>query len=195
MKTYQIHQLPRIAKQYAIAVIISTLAVAASAQGAEQEQLAEHALIQSNAFKKLEMTEYQKAIEAANECIQKFSPDAERIEGELRTANVPIPNPRKIVCKLKKDKEWEWTPEALEILKQGPLNDVAACYAIVGEAKEALNKARRDENLLNEAKAAYNKAALLPHALTYDGRQQPGWFWSPATKADDRLRALGNTKR
>ena len=187
MKTSLMHKTTTL---YTIAAMLAAAAVAPFALGAEPEQLAEHALIASNAFKYLESKDYQKAAETANECITKFAQDAERIEGELRAAKAPIANPREIVCKVMKDKTWEWTPKALEILRQGPLNDVAACHFIVGEAKAALSKAQKDDKLLNDAKAAYRKAAALPHALTYDGRQPPGWFWSPATTADDRLRAL-----
>jgi hypothetical protein len=175
-------------------IINVTFVFVVCAVGAERLDVTEHSLISSNALKALESGEFQKASELASKCITKSATIAERLEEELRRANTPILNPRRIVAKVKEGDRWEWTPSALDVLRREPLNDVAASYIVLGDARAALAKARGSKRLLKEAKAAYEKATSLRHAYVYDGRQQPGVFWRPATIAYDRLNAIAKLK-
>ena len=70
--------------------------------------------------------------------------------------------------------------EGEEIFARGPLNDVAGCYFLMGEALKALYR-------LDEAKEAYKGAQKFSAARVWDPN---GWFWEPALKASDRLYKL-----
>src|SRR5205823_15016735 len=66
--------------------------------------------------------DYEAAIRKADECIDKFESRADELQKELDDGKVKVPeNP-------------EDEKEKREIFKRGPLNDVATCFFIKGEA-------------------------------------------------------------
>lgn len=110
--------------------------------------------------------DYQKAMVAAEECTTDFYLAAARIEETLVGKQLPT-------GKLP-------TADVEAIFNNGVLNDIGACYWIIGRSAEKLHRT-------NEAKAAYNKVLKYPHARIWDSR---GYFWSPADDAKGRLQDL-----
>jgi hypothetical protein len=70
------------------------------------------------------------AADKADQVIEKFTTQAEKIEADLKSKNMPAP----IIGKPSTDKE------RAEILDRGPLNDVATCYFIVSVRASALGR-------------------------------------------------------
>jgi hypothetical protein len=113
--------------------------------------------------------EWRTAIRKAEECIDRFQDQADDQQKQLETDHVTVPNG--VVPKEEKE----------EILRRGPLNDVATCFFIKGQAAEKLGQN-------GEAKQAYEAAAKYTYARCFD----PSWngFWSPSEAANGRLKRL-----
>ena len=141
------------------------------------KDISDNARITSQAFDTLKAEQYEGAIRKADECIRLFRHDADDMQNQLRTNNAAIPPVGKVTDQ----------GESEKILNRGPLNDVASCYFIQGEANAKL-AAKADSaqkgQYLAKARAAYEAAARYTYARTWDTR---GWFWSPAKTANQRL--------
>jgi tetratricopeptide (TPR) repeat protein len=112
---------------------------------------------------------YDQAISKADECLKKFEGQAILEQEKLEKDKAPQPA------------EGSASKEATETIhKRGLLNDVATCLFIKGESYEEQQK-------YLEGKAAYEKAAKLTYARTWDPK---GWFWSPAKASEGRLKTL-----
>jgi hypothetical protein len=126
---------------------------------------------------------FDKAIEKADECIHEFHREAERLQAELnKTPGTPPPVGRVIDDAARE-----------EIFSRGPLNDVATCYFIKGEAYTKLSRraeGKQKTKYLAEATKAYEEAAKLKYARCWDPKP-PGFFWDPASKANDALDDMG----
>jgi hypothetical protein len=139
----------------------------------------------ADALEALKEKNYDQAIEHANQCVEKFRRAAERNQKRLADKNVPLDlhlNP--LTEELKK-----------KLFSRGPLNDVGACYFVLGEANRlaaeelAASNATKNEKLA-DAKKNYEKAAQLTYSVIYDPgpKDQDGaFFWSPAEAAQDAL--------
>jgi len=127
----------------------------------------------STAWKSLVEEKYDEAILKAKECIDKFVGQAEISQEELIEKNVPEPptNPKS-------------QKEIQEIHSRGLLNDVGACYFIVGQSYEKLGKNEK-------ALEAYKEAKKLVHAMVWDPQ---GWFWNVSKAAAGRIRVIEKRK-
>jgi len=113
---------------------------------------------------------YEKAIEKADECIGLFRGQAEIKQEELVKLNGHKPSA---------------TPseeEKKEILSRGLLNDVATCYYIKGLCYKEL---RNNE----DATKSFLKAEKFSYAMCWDPQ---GWFWNISEAASGKLRELEN---
>lgn len=113
---------------------------------------------------------YESAMDYAEECIDEFKPAADNEQSKLKEQSVPPPPTGEVFD----------DDERREILRRGPLNDVATCYWIKGRSAEKLG-------LKEEARNAYKAAQNYPHGRCWDPK---GWFWSPADDAEARLKYL-----
>lgn len=106
------------------------------------------------------------AIAKAADYINENGDQAAKMQDKLLKKKEPVPEPEEI-------------PEAdrARFFARGILNDVATCYFYQGEAYVNLKQ-------MDKAKKAYEEAAKLTYALTWDTN---GWFWSPSGKAKERL--------
>lgn len=119
---------------------------------------------------------YQQAVALAERCIKEFRRTADDMQKELKEHGAPSP----VVGSVPE-------PERTAIFNRGPLNDVASCYFIKGEAYARLAESARaaeQKEMLAQARLAYEAAARYTYARTWDPQ---GWFWSPAKKANERL--------
>ena len=157
--------------------VFAQCACAQSPGTAPAAEESEHQRLTREAWDKLKAKKYSEAISTADECIQQFRHTAERIQSELKATKEPEP-PRVVEDEALKRKIFSW----------GPLNDVAACYFIKGEASEKLAKnsdnSKATGNHKAEAKKAYEEVAKFTYARIWD---LGGWFWKPAEEAEDRL--------
>lgn len=128
----------------------------------------------TQAWAQLDAQDYEKAIESALDCIEQFEQRARAIQEELTKANAQVPKDR-VDDKGEREK----------VFSRGPLNDVAACYFIIGEANRKLLK--KDSTKLAAARKAFEEARKLTHARVWDSG---GFFWSPAEVASDRIAIL-----
>jgi len=113
------------------------------------------------AWKALKAKHYQDAVVSADKVIRQFQARAESTQSDLQNKSAPEPST---------------TPgraETKEILSRGPLNDVATCFYIKGQALDALADTAG-------AKEAYQGACKLTYARTWDPH---GWFWSASQKS------------
>jgi hypothetical protein len=121
---------------------------------------------------------YVLAISKATECIDEFSDDAVRQQGEVESSGKKPP----LVIKPKTAVEKE------EVIERGPLNDVATCWWIRGESNWALSGAGKREtpdiSALQKARDAYKEALKFSHGRCWDTN---GFFWSPPDKARGKL--------
>ena len=101
------------------------------------------------------------AIAYAKRCIDTYRPQAVAMQQAL---TAPVPNSDKDVVSSK------WA-----------LNDVGTCYYILGQVYE------REGNNKDATTAYQSLVTDLPFAQCWDPK---GWFWSPATAAKDRIKAL-----
>lgn len=156
-------------------VLLSSMAAGAGPADVENTKSLNERLT-TEAFKALEDRDWDTAVRKAAECIKEFKQDADELQKALAAKNEPAPPVGKVADE-----------ERLKILNRGPLNDVAACYYIQGEALRRLSAAavaQEKEKLLAQAKAAYEAAARYTYARTWD---PGGWFWDPARKSNQRL--------
>lgn len=108
---------------------------------------------------------FAKAIEFAQECINKWEGDAVKQQSELTKA----PPKGEVTDEEKKVIFANWA-----------LNDVGTAYFIKALSLEKLGKT-------SEAKDAYNAVLTLPDARCWDPQ---GFFWSPAEAASENLARL-----
>ena len=123
------------------------------------------------AWADLEKGNFDAAIKNAKTVIEDFEPDADVDQEKLKKAHAaepPLGTPTS-----KKEEQ--------DTLKRGPLNDVATCHWIIGQAYEKKGD-------LSQAKLEYQAAAKYTYARTWDPEQ--GLFWSPADKASARLKRM-----
>ena len=173
---------------YEAATVLTNPAAWDSSQVAQFNQLYHGNCYQltSMAWAALTNRQFSEAISISKECVRKYERVARRIENNLAnpTNNTPIPDPTEIDYQIR----GRITPQATAILKRGPLNDVATCYFIIGEANRLIYKSNGDTNAVNSAIVNYNKATTFLHSLTLDARNPSNaFFWSPAAAADSWL--------
>lgn len=134
---------------------------------------AKHEVLTGAAWSALVAAEYRVAIDKAKECIGEFQEAARLIQADLEKARKPLPSGD--VTGAVRD----------SILANGPLNSVATCYFIVGEANRLF--VRTDPLKFVAARSAYEEAVKLGFGRGYNTN---GMFWIPAEKASQRLQAF-----
>lgn len=129
-----------------------------------------------DAWRAFERRDYLAAIASAEQVIDQYAGVAERRQAELGRQKEAPPPVGKVT---------PWA--AAKSFRRGLLNDVASCYWIAGQSHEKIGHGC-------EAKAAYIAASKLTYARTWDPQWWPlrgwspfGWFWSPASVAQDRV--------
>lgn len=157
---------PRLVSAYA-GLALTLLAPSGAFAQADHEKLTTAAW---NCFK---ATDYTCAITNAQACIEDWREAAKDLQTKLEKAGKEVPT-GKVSNEVKE-----------AIFANGPLNDVATCYFIIGEANRPF--VRTNVEKLKAAKAAYEEARKLTFGRCWDPN---GWFWSPAETASQRLRAL-----
>jgi hypothetical protein len=123
----------------------------------------------SEAWEAFRESKWSAAIAKADDCINRFGNTADRQEKQLEDGKSSPPPTGEVP-----DDERE------VILRRGPLNDVATCFFIKGEAAERLKD-------LNQASQAYKQCTRYAYARAWDPK---GWFWSPAEEATGRAARL-----
>jgi hypothetical protein len=121
------------------------------------------------AWQKFNKPDYKAAIAKAEECIDKFKDDADEKQDELKKKNTSEP-----------PTDTFSDSERNEIVKRGPLNDVATSFFIIGQSEEELYKHDKDPQHIQRAKDAYTQACRYTYARTWNAK---GFFWSPSRKA------------
>jgi hypothetical protein len=154
---------------FGIGVLLSLAAIGIFAARASLPPPPLNVQLTSAAWDALSKAEYTTAIAKAKECTATFEGQAMREQELLIANNSPLPSTGAVN-----------EDEARIILSRGALNDVAACYLIIGQALEKLNRN-------SEARNAYKETQKFPYARVWDPR---GWFWSPTDEATDRLSRL-----
>lgn len=134
---------------------------------------AKHDVLTAAAWNALVAADYGVAIDRAGECIGEFKEAAGSLQADLERAGKPLPSGS--VTGAARD----------AILANGPLNSVATCYFIIGEANRLF--VRTDPAKFVAARSAYEEAARLGFGRGYNTN---GVFWIPAEKASQRLQAL-----
>ncbi|MBX3745287.1 MAG: hypothetical protein KF833_08240 [Verrucomicrobiae bacterium] len=133
---------------------------------------AKHELLTAAAWNALVAADYGVAIDRAGECIGEFKEAAGALQADLERAGKPLPSGG--VTGAARD----------AILANGPLNSVATCYFIIGEASRLF--VRTDPAKFVAARSAYEEAKLGFGR----GYNTNGVFWIPAEKATLRLQAF-----
>lgn len=125
----------------------------------------------------------ESAIQKAELCIKEFRRTADALQQALKDKKETFPPVGEIPEE----------PQKRAVFNHGPLNDVATCYFLVGEAHlklaEGLKGDAKTEHL-KKARAAYEAAAKYTYARTWDPK---GWFWDPSAKANERLEEMEPT--
>ena len=155
--------------------ILTTATAGLKAQ--DRKNVPPNELMTTKAWEALNNEDYEGAIRRAAQCIKEFRRSAEKLQKELADKKVPLPGVGKVEPKEKEI-----------ILNRGPLNDVAACYFIQGEAYYELAARATGANKkshLAKSKAAYEATARMTYARVYDKRYDG--FWDPSAKANERL--------
>ena len=124
-----------------------------------------HEVIVSDAWAAFNAEDWKKAIAVADECINQFQDAAQAVQDQLTKSGESFPDGAVS------------DNDRARILKNGILNDVAACLYIKGRAAE--NIGNRDM-----ARSTYTAAEKFSHARCWDPQ---GWFWKPGTASADRL--------
>ncbi len=119
-----------------------------------------------------EHSDFGTAIENADKVLGPFAGLAILEQERLEKAGVPLP-PVGDVPKFQQD----------EIFARGVLNDVGAMFFNKAQSLEATHRSQ-------EARQAYQDAARLTYARTYDPRPVIPIFWSSSDAATGRLRTL-----
>jgi len=151
--------------KYLVALLaLSSCCATLFGQGAKDSQQ-----LTIEAWQKFNKADYKAAIAKAEECIDKFKDDADDKQDELKKKNTPEP-----------PTDTFSDSERNEIVKRGPLNDVATSFFIIGQSEEELYKHDKDSQHIQRAKDAYTQACRYTYARTWDPK---GFFWSPSKKA------------
>jgi hypothetical protein len=130
----------------------------------------EHQVLTTRAWRAYEAEKYDEAIAAASKCVARFRTAARDMQKDLQTKNSPQPPTGRV------------EPEARdEIHRNGPLNDVATSYWILGRSLEEQGKK-------TEAIEAFRACAALTYARCWDPVQEI--FWDPPKDASGRLEEL-----
>jgi hypothetical protein len=148
-------------------VIVALSGSIASAQTASREALV------SEAWQHFNDKDYAAAIRSSSECIAGFRRQAEKDQSDAIKNKEPPPG------KGKMDRN---SPEAQHIFERGILNDVSACYFVLGNSQSASGDCKA-------AKQAYEALKNLTYARIWDPK---GSFWAPSEPADDWLADNGN---
>jgi hypothetical protein len=114
------------------------------------------------AWNEYNQNEFAKAIELAQECINRWGNDAVKQQSALTQA----PPNGKVTDDEKKAIFANWA-----------LNDVGTAYFIKAESLGKLGKT-------DDAKDAYKTVIKFPYARCWDPK---GWFWAPAEVASENL--------
>jgi hypothetical protein len=120
-------------------------------------------------WKAFKSEQWKPAISLADKYVDQFQGYADEKQEELEKAHAPQPPD---VPPSEDEKQ--------KILKQGLLNDVAACLWVKARAMQELGQK-------DDAKQAYQEAAKYTYARVWDPQ---GWFWSPAKDARMRLKRI-----
>ena len=123
----------------------------------------------NESWKHYDNQDYERAIESARACVNEFGGEASRIQLQLEKDGAEVPPTVNVSASQK-----------AEIFKHGVLNDVAACYYVIGRSSECLGQ-------IDQALSAYAEARKLAYARCWDPK---GWFWDPAQSSADRARML-----
>jgi hypothetical protein len=129
------------------------------------------------AWEAFDRSAYTEAVDAASDCIDRFSARAQRDEGILEAAHEKEPLTGGADNAFDRKK----------IFDRWAVNDVATAYYIRGQAAEQLWKLHKKQQLMTMARESYAAAQRLRYGRCWDPQ---GWFWSPAEAASDRLLAL-----
>src|ERR1039457_5813830 len=116
-----------------------------------------NATMPSRAWVAFNKGNYSAVIAEATSCISQLQSIADRHELQLENDHISIP-PAGIVTK----------NEEAAIFARGPVNDVATCLYLKGNAEERIGRKE-------EARFAYEAAAKYRYARAWDPN---GWFWS-----------------
>ncbi len=119
--------------------------------------------ITTGAWDALNRGDYASSITKAQDCVDRFGEIAHAQQTALVIDKAPAPKDIRVV------------------MKRGPLNDVAACLYIQGQALERLKR-------LDEAKQRYRDVLTYSYARVWD---RQGFFWSPSEVAASRLKEIG----
>ncbi len=152
---------------FANAIAISFLVAAAHAQTESREALL------SDAWRSFNDKSYPEAIRSSSECVNRFRRQAERDQAAAVAHNEPIPDKGKIS---------RTSTAAQTIFDRGVLNDVSACYFVLGSSQAATGNCAG-------AKRTFQDLKRLTYARIWDPK---GWFWDPSLTADDWLVDNGN---
>ena len=129
------------------------------------------------AWAALNGNQFAQAIDASNDCIDKFSTRAFRDQGALEAAKEKLPPTGAVDSSFDKKK----------VFDRWAVNDIATTFFIRGEAAEQLLKHSKGQQYKQLAVVSYTHAQRLSYGRCWDPQ---GWFWSPAEAAADRLVAL-----
>jgi hypothetical protein len=145
------------------------LAITIASHPVVAQNLPPNAALATAAWNAFNKGDWSTAIHKADACITQFQDQADDQQAELEKKHAIVPSGT--VSKQAGD----------EIVKRGPLNDVATVLWIKGQSLEKLGKTE-------DAKQAYHAAAKYTYARCYDA----SWdgFWSPSENALRRLRHL-----
>jgi hypothetical protein len=143
-----------------LVALIAVLTACSGPSGSKaEERKAKHASDTEAAWTALEAKDFEEARRRAAECIDDFFPRAVDLEKKLREAKAV----------LAKDKVTE--TEKREIHENGPLNDVATCWYILGRAYDHLgspdkakgpSKRHRDTRTRGVMTTRLARSGLLP---------------------------------
>lgn len=157
-----------VGRVWVVLAIVVAVAAPVSTRGQTK-----HEALTAAAWSALVAADYPAAIANAEKCILDFKDRAKGLQADLEKAGRPLPS-------------GSVTGEArTAILANSPLNEVATCYFIIGEANRLF--VRTDPVRLNAARSAYEEARKLTFGRGYNTN---GVFWIPAEKANLRLQAL-----
>jgi hypothetical protein len=121
-------------------------------------------------FDEFNSKNYDEAIKKAAECTGNFQSSADTLEEQLEKASVAVYPVGKVSEAQKQD-----------MLDNGALNAVAACYWVQGRAYEAKGD-------LKQAKEGYSACARYTYARIYD--PSGDFFWSPSDDCAKRAQGI-----
>ena len=156
-----------------ITCIISSLLVFFIPRGLDARPL--HAKLTDRALRAFEKEDWEEAMELAQKCIEDFESAAVTKRKELDEEGYEL------VSRDLTDEDEE------KSFENGPLNDVAASYLVLGRVHEKQWRRDKTEEAYKEAYKAYTEAAKFPRSAKWDPK---GWFWFPGKDAASRLELL-----